>query len=82
MPKLTIIQIEQVFFFIDDYVVQYNIPLETLQGHFESSTDSFVDFILAVEKYFTWFDYTQIQQVLEILDIFIQKAHEDMYSAA
>ena len=82
MLILTNIQLEEVFYFIDNYVVEYNISFETLKDHFESSTDSFVDFILAVEKHFTWFDYTQIEEVLEILKIFIQKAHNEMYSEA
>lgn len=82
MPALTTSQIENVFCFINNYVIEYNIPYETLEEHFESSTDSFAGFMMAIEKHFTWFDYSQSPCILEILDIFIQKAHKVMYSEA
>lgn len=82
MYPLTTSQIEEVFFFIDNYVVEHNIACETLEDYFESSTDSFVGFMLAIEKHFAWFDYSQSPCILEILDIFIQKAHKVMYSEA
>lgn len=74
MLTLTISQIEDVFFFINDYVTKYNIAHEMLSNHFASGTNSFVDFILAFEIHFTWFDYTQSQNILEILDVFLQEA--------
>lgn len=82
MPILTTSQIEDVFYFIDDYVIKHNIACEALSNHFASGTNSFVNFILAVEMHFTWFDYTQSKYILEILDIFLQKAYDAMHNEA
>lgn len=82
MYPLTINQIEEVFFFIDSYVIKHDIACETLEDHFESGTDSFVDLFLAIEKHFSWFDYSQSPCVLEILYGFIQRVCDEMHSEA
>ena len=69
--------IEDVFVFIDIYVIRLGVPFEDLTEFFAFGTESFVQFILAVETHFQWFDYTQAVFVIEILDIYIQKAHEE-----
>lgn len=82
MYPLTTTQIEEVFFFMDDYVIKHDIDCETLEDHFESGTDGFVDLFLAIEKHFAWFDYSQSPCILEILDIFIQKVYDEMHAEA
>ncbi len=65
-------QVSELFLYFNEYVVKRNLDFLTVSEYFAPGSDSFVGFVISLEKRFKWFDYTQAEDVIDVLDIYLQ----------
>ena len=70
--ELTNHQVSELFLYFNEYVVTRNLDFLTVSEYFAPGTNSFVDFVISLEKHFKWFDYSQAEDVIDVLDIYLQ----------
>ncbi len=59
--------------FIDKLTSESIRTYKEANDYFQSGSDSFTNFILNLEERTTWFDYTQINQVLNEINLYIEQ---------
>lgn len=69
---LTNQQVSDLFIYFTEYVSKRKMNIDDLIEYFAPGTESFLHFILDMEDKFSWFDYSQADDALEILDIYLQ----------
>lgn len=70
--KITNQQVSELFIYFTEYISRRKMSIDELIEYFAPGTETFLHFMLEMEEKFAWFDYSQADDALEILDIYLQ----------